>query len=110
MKRKMIEAATAYIAGLFFASFFTDLALLFVSAAIMTAVIVGIRYGFKEVDSIIMVVCFTVAISVFFLDDTEKVNLTDLAIKYGKAAKTGDSLSSNMISLYEQNNFEILLS
>ena len=49
MKRKMIGAAAAYMAGLFFASFFTVPVGVTVFAALSAAVVlIGNRYGFKR--------------------------------------------------------------
>lgn len=62
----MIGAAAAYMAGLFFASFFTDPALLLTTAAIIAAALLaGRKYGFRTADYIMMTVCFAAAVSVF---------------------------------------------
>ncbi|MBQ1339138.1 MAG: hypothetical protein IIY35_00750, partial [Ruminococcus sp.] len=66
MKRKMILAAAAYMAGLFFASFFTDPAILIIfSMVIAAACIVGIRFGFKLKDIALMAVFFAATAGVF---------------------------------------------
>ncbi|WP_028514905.1 ComEC/Rec2 family competence protein [Ruminococcus flavefaciens] len=66
MKRKMIGAAAAYMAGLFFASFFTDPAILIIfSMVIAAACIVGIRFGFKLKDIALMAVFFAASAGVF---------------------------------------------
>lgn len=62
----MIGAAAAYMAGLFFASFFTSSALIVVfTALIMAVVIVGRRYGFKLIDYTMMSAFFAAAFIVF---------------------------------------------
>ena len=66
MKRKMIGAAAAYMAGLFFASFFTDPAILIIfSMVIAAACIVGIRFGFKRKDIALMALFFAASAGVF---------------------------------------------
>ncbi len=66
MKRKMIGAAAAYMAGLFFASFFTSPALIVGFAAVIAAAAaVGRRYGFKAFDFGVMSVFFAAAMIVF---------------------------------------------
>ena len=62
----MIGAAAAYMAGLFFASFFTDPALMFITAAIIAAALLaGRKYGFRTADYVMMTVCFGAAVLVF---------------------------------------------
>ena len=66
MKRKMIGAAAAYMAGLFFASFFTVPVGVTAFAALSAAVVlIGKRYGFKACDHILMAVFFAAALTVF---------------------------------------------
>ena len=66
MKRKMIGAAAAYMAGLFFASFFSDIPLLVITAVILAAALLTVkRYGFKATDYGIMAVFFMTAVAVF---------------------------------------------
>ncbi|MBP5578855.1 MAG: ComEC/Rec2 family competence protein [Ruminococcus sp.] len=66
MKRKMIGAAAAYMAGLFFASFFTDPVILIIfSAIIAAACIVSVHYGFKWRDIALMALFFAVSVGVF---------------------------------------------
>lgn len=65
MKRKMIGAAAAYMAGLFFASFFTgirELILLAVIGAVL--VLIGRYKGLKRNDFAFIAVCFAAAFSV----------------------------------------------
>jgi len=67
MKRKMIGAAAAYMAGLFFASFYTMPPLLIMlSAAIAAALIAGRRYGFKAADHVMMACFFAAAAAAFY--------------------------------------------
>lgn len=62
----MIGAAAAYMAGLFFASFFTDPVILIIfSAVIAAACIVGLRFGFKWKDIAFMAVFFVASVGVF---------------------------------------------
>ena len=62
----MIGAAAAYMAGLFFASFFTSPVLIAVFAAVVVAAfIVGRKYGFKLCDYVMMSAFFTAALTVF---------------------------------------------
>ncbi|WP_024859855.1 ComEC/Rec2 family competence protein [Ruminococcus flavefaciens] len=66
MKRKMIGAAAAYMAGLFFASFFTDpVKLIIFSGVIAAACIVGLRCGFKLKDIVFMAVFFAASVGAF---------------------------------------------
>lgn len=66
MKRKMIGAAASYMAGLFFASFFTAKALLLIFLAMIAAALyIARRYGFKKADYFIMTAFFIAAASVF---------------------------------------------
>ncbi|SHM32341.1 ComEC/Rec2 family competence protein [Ruminococcus flavefaciens] len=66
MKRKMIGAAAAYMAGLFFASFFTDTALLLIFSAMLAgALVIAWRYGFRKNDHILMGAFFGAAICIF---------------------------------------------
>jgi len=53
MKRKMIGAAAAYMAGLFFASFFSDIpCLVILSLILAAALLAGRKYGFKAGDPV----------------------------------------------------------
>ena len=62
----MIGAAAAYMAGLFFASFFNKPVLLLITAAVIAAALaVGRSYGFKRSDRILMTVFFAAAVCVF---------------------------------------------
>lgn len=62
----MIGAAAAYIAGLFFASFFTDPVLLSITAIVIAAaLLIGKRYNFRIADLCIMAVFFGSAVLVF---------------------------------------------
>ncbi len=54
MKRKMIGAASAYIAGLFFASFFTGIDLFFLAAAAVLTIVVGISGKYSRYDYVII--------------------------------------------------------
>ena len=64
----MIGAAAAYIAGLFFASFFTMPPLLIIlSAAIGVSLAAGRKYFFKAADHIMMAGFFAAAVAVFSL-------------------------------------------
>lgn len=66
MKRKMIGAAASYMAGLFFASFFTVKATLVIFLAMIAAALyVTRRCGFKKADHLIMAAFFIAAASVF---------------------------------------------
>ncbi len=66
MKRKMIGAAAAYMAGLFFASFFSDIpCLVILSLILAAALLAGRKYGFKAGDYIMLAVFFVSAVSVF---------------------------------------------
>ncbi|MBR5683668.1 MAG: ComEC/Rec2 family competence protein [Ruminococcus sp.] len=66
MKRKMIGAAAAYMAGLFFASFFTDPVLMIIAGAVIaTALLAGRKYDFRAVDHCIMAVFFGAAVLAF---------------------------------------------
>jgi fumarate reductase subunit C len=66
MKRKMIGSAAAYIAGLFFASFFTDPVLIFIAVIIIAAALLaGRKYGFRTADQCIMAVFFVAAVLAF---------------------------------------------
>lgn len=59
MKRKMIGAAAAYLAGLFFASFFTDIKY---AAVLLVILILLIAKGMRGKDLIMLVFCFSAAI------------------------------------------------
>lgn len=61
MKRKMIGAASAYISGLFFASFFSFKAAFFISAA---ALLFLITLKMKCGDILMIAVCFTAAVGI----------------------------------------------
>ncbi len=62
----MIGAAAAYMAGLFFASFFTDPAILLIfSLVIASACIVCIRFGFKWKDIALMALFFATSAGAF---------------------------------------------
>lgn len=62
----MIGAAAAYMAGLFFASFFTDVVLLIIFSFLMiSACIIGIHYGFKSKDIALMAVFFAASVGAF---------------------------------------------
>ena len=62
----MIGAAAAYMAGLFFASFFTAPALLLcLSVIIVSALLLGRHYDFKATDYVVMGASFTAAICAF---------------------------------------------
>ena len=62
----MIGAAAAYMAGLFFASFFTDPVLVIISAAVIAAALLaGRKYNFKLADHCIMAAFFGTAVIVF---------------------------------------------
>ncbi|WP_173385139.1 ComEC/Rec2 family competence protein [Ruminococcus flavefaciens] len=66
MKRKMIGAAAAYMAGLFFASFFSNIPFLVILSMILAAaLLVGRKYGFKAGDYLMLSVFFVSAVSVF---------------------------------------------
>ena len=66
MKRKMIGAAAAYMAGLFFASFFSNIPFLVILSLILAAaLLVGRKYGFKAGDYLMLSVFFVSAVSVF---------------------------------------------
>ena len=66
MKRKMIGAAAAYMAGLFFASFFTDPPVLMIfSLVIAAACISGLHFGFKWKDIALMAVFFAASVGVY---------------------------------------------
>lgn len=58
MKRKMIGAAAAYLAGLFFASFFTGIKFAAILILIFTLVIIK---GIKSRDLLMLFVCFSCA-------------------------------------------------
>ncbi len=62
----MIGAAAAYMAGLFFASFFTDPALVVITAAVAaSALLIGRKYDFSVKDDIMLAVFFSAAVVVF---------------------------------------------
>ena len=62
----MIGAAAAYMAGLFFASFFSSiLPLIITTAVIAAALIVTVKYGFKPADYAVIAVFFMAAVAVF---------------------------------------------
>lgn len=62
----MIGAAAAYMAGLFFASFFTDPALMIITAAVIAAALfAGKKYNFTIADHCIMAAFFGAAVLVF---------------------------------------------
>ena len=61
MKRKMIGAAAAYLAGLFFASFFTGI---ISAAAFLFLVILVLAGGIRGKDLILLLVCFAVSFTV----------------------------------------------
>ena len=62
----MIGAAAAYMAGLFFASFFTDPVLIFITIWIIAAVLlIGRKYNFRLTDYGIMAAFFGSAVLVF---------------------------------------------
>lgn len=66
MKRKMIGAAVAYMAGLFFASFFSNIPFLVILSLILAAaLLIGRKYGFKAGDYVMLAVFFVSAVSVF---------------------------------------------
>ncbi|SEH62644.1 ComEC/Rec2-related protein [Ruminococcus flavefaciens] len=66
MKRKMIGAAAAYMAGLFFASFFTDPALLIVLSAMIAAALIIVRkYGARKGDYIVLGLFFAASVCAF---------------------------------------------
>lgn len=58
MKRKMIGAAAAYLAGLFFASFFTGLKFAAVFVFLLTLLLIG---GIRGKDLLMMFLCFVFA-------------------------------------------------
>lgn len=63
MKRKIIGAAAAYMSGLFFASFFTDLSGIIAAAAVGLAfAAVCIKRGFSRADLAMMSICFMTAV------------------------------------------------
>lgn len=66
MKRKMIGAAAAYMAGLFFASFFTSPVLLTGFCVVMAAALaVTRRYGFRKGDYVLVGAVFAAAVMAF---------------------------------------------
>lgn len=66
MKRKMIGAAAAYMAGLFFASFFSNIPFLVILSLILAAaLLIGRKYSFKAGDYLMLAVFFTSAAAVF---------------------------------------------
>ncbi len=70
MKRKMIGAAAAYMSGLFFAFFFTDIYGAAILAAISLIVIIGAKKrGFSVRDMCIIAVCFLTAFGIGKLHD-----------------------------------------
>ena len=65
MKRKMIGAASAYIAGLFFAFFFINVyAPVILTAAVIFTAAFGKRQGFSRLDFAALALFFTAAVCV----------------------------------------------
>ncbi|MBQ3947603.1 MAG: hypothetical protein II656_03690, partial [Ruminococcus sp.] len=60
MKRKMIGAAAAYMAGLFFASFFTGIYIPIFIASAALLLTIGRKNGFSVKDIILLVAVFSV--------------------------------------------------
>ncbi len=102
----MIGAAAAYMAGLFFASFFSDIPLLVITAVILAAALVTVRrYGFKAADYGIMAVFFTAAVMAFGIHT---------AVRYRPAVKMDGRTGSFRgevaeVSRYEGGNSSYIL-
>lgn len=83
MKRKMIGAAAAYMAGLFFASFFTGIRELILLVVIAAVVFLVCRYkGLKQNDFAFIAACFAAA---FFIGEMYNIFHYDKVVAYDGA-------------------------